>query len=293
MSVLGFGSVRSCGVTTLATALAATWPADRRVLLIELDPAGGTLAGASGWPPEPSLVSLAAAGRRSSDPDLVWEHCQTLPGGNPVLAGPASPEQARTALRMLAGLLGRLGELDADVLVDCGRLDPRLPGMAVLDSADRMVLAVRPRLADLHALAVWGETGSMEGNRARLVTVGDGPYPAAEISDALGMEVLGRLPWDPDAAEALVTLPVSDRELRLAPLVRSARSLADHVAGEQAGTGSVGEPLTDAPTTSSSSVSVQSRTQRIRTLRSRVLRTWRPESAGRSTNGSTPEEVAR
>ncbi|MGH8994450.1 MAG: MinD/ParA family ATP-binding protein [Acidimicrobiales bacterium] len=290
VGVLVFGSVRSCGVTTLATALAATWPTDRRVLLIELDPAGGTLAAASGWPSEPSLVSLAAAGRRASDPDLVWKHCQTLPGGNPVLAGPANPEQARSALGMLAGLLGRLGELDADVLVDCGRLEPRSPGMAVLDCADRMVLAARPCLADLNALAVWGETRSMDGKRPGLVTVGDGPYPDAEITDTLGTQVLGRVPWDPAAAEALVTLPVSDRELRMAPLVRSAQSLADHLAGDLAGTATVGDPLTGAPAKSSSSgVSLQSRT-----LRSRVLRqTWRPESTARSTNGSTPEEANR
>ena len=40
MSVVAFGAVRSCGVTTLALAVAATWPPSRRVLLAELDPAG-------------------------------------------------------------------------------------------------------------------------------------------------------------------------------------------------------------------------------------------------------------
>jgi Flp pilus assembly CpaE family ATPase len=64
VSVVALGAVRSCGVTTLALALAATWPSSRRVLLAELDLAGGTLAAASGWPPEPGLVSLAAAARR-------------------------------------------------------------------------------------------------------------------------------------------------------------------------------------------------------------------------------------
>ena len=130
MSVLAFGSVRSCGVTTLASAIAATWPADRRVVLMELDQAGGTLAAASGWPAEPSLLTLAAAGRRGSDPSLVWEHCQRLPGGHPVLAGPASPELARSALAMLTWLPRHLGELEADVLVDCGRLDFQAPRMA-------------------------------------------------------------------------------------------------------------------------------------------------------------------
>ena len=85
-------SVRSCGTTTLAVALAATWPATRPVLLVELDPAGGTLAAASGWAAEPSLVSLAAAARRSSDPEAIWAHCQHLPGGAAVLAAPPYPE---------------------------------------------------------------------------------------------------------------------------------------------------------------------------------------------------------
>ena len=109
---MAFGSVRSCGVTTLALGLAAAWPnrsdsSGRRVLLVEADPAGGTLAASSGWPPEPSLVSLAAAARRGGDPALMWEHCQHLPGGARVLAAPALGEQARSAVGMLGPLLGR------------------------------------------------------------------------------------------------------------------------------------------------------------------------------------------
>lgn len=60
-----------------------------------------------------------------------------------------------------------------------------------------------------------------------LVVVGDGPYVDAEIADVLGVEVLGQIPWDPDAAELLGTRPASDRRLRLSPLVRAARSLAE------------------------------------------------------------------
>jgi hypothetical protein len=287
MSVVVFGSVRSCGVTTMASAIAATWPADRRVVLMELDEAGGTLAAASGWPAEPNLVTLAAAGRRDSDPALVWEHCQSLPGGEPVLAGPASPELARSALAMLTWLPGRLDELDSDVLVDCGRLGLQTPDMAVLDSADRIVLATRPRLSDLHALAVWGETRSWE--RVSLVTVGDGPYPDDEIADALGVEVLGRLPWDSDAAEAVMTLAVTDRQLRLAPLIRSARSLADFLVGAMAGTATVGSPPRKASARESSSVSLSGRAQQLRLLPGRVLRSRRVVPADGSTNGSTPE----
>jgi hypothetical protein len=100
MGVIGLGCVRSCGVTTIAAGLASCWPGDRVRLLVEADPTGGSLAGAAGWPPEPGLVSLAAAARRDPGPELVFEHCQALPGGTPVLAGPASPSQARSALSM-------------------------------------------------------------------------------------------------------------------------------------------------------------------------------------------------
>ena len=290
--MVALGSVRSCGVTTLALALAATWPAERRVLLVELDPAGGTLAAPSGWPPEPSLVSLAAAARRSFDPDLVWEHCQELAGGAAVLAGPASGDQARSALGMLAGLAGHLGTLDADVLVDWGRLDPGPSGAGVFESADRVVLAARPRLADLHALATWREANPFDSGRVGLVLVGDGPYPDTEIAEALGVEVLARLPWDPDAAEALVSVPASARELRLSSLVRAARSLADRLAKELAGApqavGSASGEVLAASTR-------PSRAGAFRTgaLRTRVLGAWRAAPVPRSTNGSTPEEVAQ
>ena len=240
MTVVSFGSVRSCGVTTLALSLATTWPPQRRLVLIEADPAGGTLAAGSGWPAEPSLVSLAAAVRRGGEPALVWDHCHQLPGGAAVLAGPSSADHARSALGMAAGLLGRLGELDADVLVDCGRLEPGSAALGVWERAERVVLVVRPRLADLHALAGWLEGRPSEGHRLGLVTVGDGPYPDSEIADALGLEVLARLPWDSDAASALVSVPASSRELRLAPLVRAARTLADRLATELSDTALAG-----------------------------------------------------
>ena len=298
MGVVALGSVRSCAVTTLALALAATWPRDRRVLLVELDPAGGTLAAASGWPPEPSLVSLAAAARRALHPDLVWEHCQELPGGVAVLTGPASADQARSALGMLAGLSSRLGTLDADVLVDCGRLDPVASGFGVSESTDRVVLAARPRLADLHALATWREANPFDSGRVALVLVGDGPYPDAEIAEALGIEVLARLPWDPEAAGALVSVSASAREVRFSPLVRAARSLAERLAKELAGAspalGSASGGVLAASTRSSRAAAL-----RTRVLGARVLGAWRADPVPRSTNGSapangsTPEEVTQ
>jgi hypothetical protein len=273
-------------VSTLAVALTATWPPGRRVLLIEADPAGGTLAAGSGWAPEPGLVSLAAASRRGFDPALVWEHCQVLPGGAAVLAGPASADQARGALGMLGGLAGHLDGLDADVVVDCGRLDLGSLSMPVWEGADRQVLLARPCLADLHALAAWtethrAETSSTEQRPAGLVVVGDGLYPDAEIAEALDVEVLTRLPWDPRGAAAIVSVPASSREVRLAPLVRAARTLADRLAAE------IDPPANEAAADHApATLPVQNRA-------TRVLRAWRPARVTESSNGTAPEEVPR
>ena len=290
--MVALGAVRSCGVSTSALALAATWPADRRVLLVEADPAGGTLAAASGWPAEPGLVSLAAASRRRFDPAVVWEHCQMLPGGTAVLAGPVSAERARGALGMLGDLAGHLADLDADVVADCGRLDPGSPAVAVWEGADRAILVVRPRLADLHAVAAWTETHTpgRESNDVRperrgrvgLVVVGDGPYPDAEIAEALDVEVLCRLPWDPRGAAALVSVPASSRDARLAPLVRAARSLARGLAADL-GAGA-GQPSAQLDADRAPEHAAASR------LAARLLRGWRPEPAAAVSNGATPGE---
>ncbi len=278
---MAFGSVRSCGVTTLTLGLAATWPTGRRVLLVEADPAGGTLAAASGWPAEPNLVSLAAAARRGGDPALVWEHCHQLPDGAAVLPAPSLAEQARSALTMLGPLLGRLAELEADVLVDCGRLDPGSVALDLWDRAERPVLVGRPRLADLQALASW-----LNGNRLNrevgLVLIGEGPYPDAEITEAIGLDVLSRLPWDPGAAEVLVSMSASARQLRMAPLVRSARTLADQLNPDRA---RVAGP--DAPAPAQAALG-----GRAVGIASRVLRPWRPDTQPHP-NGSVPEEAAR
>ena len=275
MSVVGVGSVRSCGASTLALGLVATWPEARPVLLVEADPAGGTLAATAGWPGEPSLVSLAAAARHGGDPGIVRAHCHLLPGGAQALVAPASAEQARAALGMLGTLFGHLGDLDADVVVDCGRLDSGSPVLALVEHADRMLLVARPRLSDLHAVAAWlASHGALSGH-VLLVAVGDGPYPDAEIADALGTEVAARLPWDPDAATALAHLPASARQRRAAQLVRAARTLAERLADELAPVPAV-VPAAPGPP---------------RASRRHRFVPWRPEAVG-AANGTSPEAAS-
>jgi len=178
-------------------------------------------------------------------------------------------------------------------LVDCGRLEPGSAAHGLWLRADRVVLAVRPRLADLHALAGWLEGRPSEGHRLGLVTVGDGPYPDSEIADALGVEVLARLPWDPDAASALVSVPASSRELRLAPLVRTARTLADRLATELSDTAPSDTALTGTARAPDPSSTEKVPRAGSGALRTRVLRPWRAEAKAHSTNGNAPEGVSQ
>jgi MinD-like ATPase involved in chromosome partitioning or flagellar assembly len=230
MTLVAVGSAHSCGVTTLASGLAMLWPRAGRRLLVEADPAGGVFGAAAGLAPEPGLVSLAAAARRSGEPALVFEHSQVLPDGTLLLAGPPGANRARSALAMLSGLFGRLGELDAGVVLDCGRLDPASPTVEFFEQADLGVLATRPRLADLHALAAFLEGEESLPERRVLVLVGSGPYGPGEVTEALGIEVAGQLPWDPEPAEAIPTSALGSRRLSRTPLVRALRTLADELA---------------------------------------------------------------
>jgi MinD-like ATPase involved in chromosome partitioning or flagellar assembly len=232
MTLVAIGSVKgSPGATTAAVAFGACWPADRRVVVVEADPAGGDVAARFGLAPEPGLVSLASATRRSATPDALWAHTQELPGRLAVVVGPASAKQSRAALAMLVpAVIARWGELNADVLVDCGRLDPSSPCLDLLAQSDLAIVVVRPGLAELHHLA--SRVADLR-SRCVLLTVvlsGAGPYGAGEVSDAVGAEVVGVIPWDPSGASLLAGTPGSARGLGRTPLMRAARQIVGQLA---------------------------------------------------------------
>ncbi len=251
MSLLALAAAKaSPGVTTTAVALAATWPAERGVLLVEADLGGGDLAAWFGLAVEPGLVSLAAA--RRSTPPSVQGHTQPLPGGLRVLVGPPGAEQATAALGLLpADLLAGLDRLEGtDVLADLGRLNPGSPALPLARAARLLVLVCRPTLAELqhlaHRVAALREASQTVG----LVLVGGGPYPPAEVARTLGVQVLGTLPVDRHGAGLLGGTAAGMPGLRRTRLVRAARTLADDLAGrlatnptdEAVGSGVAGSP---------------------------------------------------
>lgn len=218
----------SPGVTTACVALAARWPDAEQPVVVEADPAGGDLLARWRLELSPGLVSLAAAARRAADHGLVWRHTQRLPGGLPVVAGPAGARQAHGALQELTNapvsVLRRAADRAGTVVIaDCGRIGPDSVALSVLRSADVMLLLARARDDALAHVATRWQESVQWSHRPCFVLVGEG-YPTAEISAELGIEVMGRIPEDPKGAGAWSGQPGS----RAAP-ERSAmgRAMAD------------------------------------------------------------------
>jgi MinD-like ATPase involved in chromosome partitioning or flagellar assembly len=244
MAYVAFGSAKgSPGVTTTVAALAATWPRDRDLVVAELDPAGGDLVVRFDLAAEPGLVSLAAAGRRELARSTFVHHTQSLPrapgsgaegsegvAARRVLVGPVAADQAGAALAALRGALpGVLASLGADVLVDCGRLDPGSAAHDVASDADLLVVVARPVVAEVHHLAA--RLTTLRPRAVSLLLVGDRPYSVAEVADAVGANPLGTLPVDDRAAAALtVGRPNTLRVLRRSRLMRDAGALAQGLA---------------------------------------------------------------
>lgn len=228
MSLLAIGSVKgSPGATTLSVAVTACWPSERPAVLVEADPAGGDLGARFGLAAEPGLVTLASATRRAPAADSLLAHAQELPGGLPVVVGPASAKQARAALTMLVpAVTSTWSALNTDVIVDCGRLDPSSPVLDVLAHANLALVVARPELADLHHLAARIADLRSRGRSLAVLLAGKGPYGPDEVREAVDADVIRAIPWDPTGAAFVSGRAGSQRGLTRAPLMRAARNLA-------------------------------------------------------------------
>jgi len=233
MSVVALASVKaSPGVTTTLLALAATWPTNRQLLLIEADPDGGDLAARTGLTTDPGLTSLAAAGRRELVDGELDRHSQPLPGGVPAIVAPADGDHAARALDVVGGRLAgaAAGLTGRDVLVDCGRLRPNSPAASLAVQADLLVLVARPQLDELQHLRPALARLTDARMRPALLLIGDRPYPAAEVARVLDVPVLTPLPHDVDAAHRLNGQGGRIDRLARSLLLRTARGVAEMLA---------------------------------------------------------------
>jgi hypothetical protein len=247
MSLIAVGSGRSPGLTTTVHAMALVWPKPRRCLIAELDADGGTLAARHAITSDPGLVSFAAAGRRGFVPDDVLGHCQQLSDGTPVLVGPTSPDRAASALATLGARLGRALDtlVDYDVLADCGRLDSRSPVLELISASPYLLLVVEPSVEGVAHLAARLPALPLPPGRVALVCIGDRPYRAAEVAQALNLPVLGVVAHDPRGAAQLA----EGRPNWRSPLLRSAAGVTAALAAHLPPLGGAGNVQTT-PTTS-------------------------------------------
>lgn len=224
----------SPGVTTSALAMAACWPTGTQPVVVECDPAGGDIFARFRLEPVPGLVSLAAAARRSVGPGVLAQHTQRLPGGLPVVVGPAGAEQARAALGEIthhqAAVLRAAADQDGMVvLADCGRVDPDSSALPIVRAADALVLLVHARDDQLTHVATRLATATRWARTRGLVLVGEG-YPTSEVEKGLGIGVMGRIPHDPKGAAILSGTAHAGRGPAHTPLGHAAARLAASMA---------------------------------------------------------------
>ena len=231
MAVLAFGSMKaSPGVTTTLLALAAVWPEERSLLVVDADPDGGDLAARIGRGVEPGMASLAAAGRRSLDSADIERHTQTISSGVHVLVGNPDPEQATRELELVGQRLAEVLPHDApDVLVDCGRLRSSSPSVPLAVRSFATLIVCRPRVDELqHVRAQVGRL-TAQGMQPDVILVGERPYSAYEVEAAIGCEVVDVMADDPRTAAALAGRGGRASSVSRSPLMRSARSLAERL----------------------------------------------------------------
>ena len=251
MTTVALCSVKaSPGVTTTAQALAEVWPADRSLLVMELDPAGGDLAARLERSPEPGLVSLAAAGRRGIDRDLLLEHTQATSESTRLMLAPPSARQATASLELLGeALTDVISTLDGfDVVMDCGRLDAGPAGSHWLAIAEQVLIVLRPSAAEVAHVTAAVSDLRREHEHVALIAVGEpGParhhlYPADEVAAAVGVDVAAVIADDERAAGVFDGRRRGERILRRSQLLRSASALASALTETEVATAVRAEP---------------------------------------------------
>lgn len=238
MTVTTFVSCKGApGVTTLACLVGATWPEQRRVVVVEGDYFGGDLAARFRLSVSRGWTSYVTASRRSEGPIALGPHLQALPGGLDVMIGARGGRLAGMD-RAVPTLIESCRSADPvpwDLVVDGGRLFLEdVPGSTTnwLDHSDSVVVVLRRDAASI--LSVRDQTRALKdrwGSRVGLVVVGNGRHHNPAIEDFTGLAVIGEVPFDHVAARVASGGGGAGRHLRRSLLVESARRLSMVLAG--------------------------------------------------------------
>ena len=240
MTVVSFLSVKGApGVTTLCCLVGGTWPAHRRVMVVECDPSGGDLATRFGLSARCGWPTLATSARREGGGATIAPHLQQLPGGLDVLVGtrPSDLPPAQSADVALLSRTWSAPDDPWDALVDLGRLRQadddsqawlhRSDSVVVVTGSDAAsVVQVRERAPALR---------SRYEDRLGLVVIGSGPHQSVEIEAFTGIRLFGELPSDPVAAGIACGAAGGGRRLMRSLLVASVSRLSRHLASDAGG----------------------------------------------------------
>ena len=200
----------SPGASTTAMHLAANWAtAGREVLLIEADPAGGSLSHNLGIQFTPGSASFVASGLPILSNHLI-DHAQDVLFENlHVMPAPASPTGARGIFDTFAEFsedLRTISENEMAVIIDGGRMTADTAASALTTGATGVVVVCRnnsqlPSLEHLREALAASPGG--DGPQAFAVTVGKSPMDPEEWQDKYGLTFSGSIEIVADMATDL------------------------------------------------------------------------------------------
>ena len=237
----------SPGVTTLAVGLALTWP--RPILLADCDPGahqailagylGGRSTGGKG------LLRVAEAHRdRRPLREAVLDQTLSLSAEEesrrlllPGFTKPASAMHFGGVWEDLAEAFDRLGEVDMDVIIDCGRIGPSGPPAALLERSAVTAVVVTSTLRSIMSARVHLSTlrdhprlTSADREHIGLIVMGENqPYRRGEIARALDVPVITSIAYDRQSAAHLSDGRPRHRRFDTSPLIRSIRDAASQL----------------------------------------------------------------
>ncbi len=190
----------SPGASTTAMYLAAHWASTgREVLLIEADPAGGSLSHHLGIQFTPGSASFVASGLPILSSNLV-DHSQDVLFENlHVMPATSSPTGARGIVEWFAARAGDLrtiSENEIAVIIDAGRITSDAAIAELTANAAGVVVVARgdSSPSSLEHLGELMAAGAVEGGPERgVVTIGDSPWSAGEWDENCGLTFCGAI----------------------------------------------------------------------------------------------------
>lgn len=236
---MGIVAVAGDAATTTSVALAAAWPVDDDVLLVEADPTGGDLAAWFDMPVAPSLSTVVTRVLDGTFPE-IQRHTRLADNGLRVITAPARAAEAAQAVGEAArSLVPTLAARRSPIsIADTGRL-PLVPASHPFVAAAAVTVVVhrqprgssRAAAVRLQRLADQLDVLARSPTATVVAVVGASPFGVAEIerflADSVGSTPLIGLPVDEIAASVLAGRGgVSGRRLGRSPLMRAARDLA-------------------------------------------------------------------